>query len=89
MDPSNQSGAGANAGDEASENKVTTAAIVAKECLLAAAKMDPKTAHLWGNLSNAYYMTGDHKNSEKCLDKVPLLSFTLLPFFKFFLFSFF
>ncbi|PSS07717.1 UDP-N-acetylglucosamine--peptide N-acetylglucosaminyltransferase SEC [Actinidia chinensis var. chinensis] len=66
-------GAGANAGDEASEDQVTTAAIVAKECLLAAAKMDPKTAHLWGNLSNAYYMTGDHKNSEKCLDKAAKL----------------
>ncbi|KAL6997057.1 hypothetical protein U1Q18_007179 [Sarracenia purpurea var. burkii] len=65
-------GAGTNAGDGASEDQVT-ASNVARECLLAAVKMDPKAAHLWGNLSNAYYMTGDHKSSGKCLEKAAKL----------------
>lgn len=63
------SGTGANASDGASGDQVT-AANVAKECLLNALKMDSKAAHLWGNLSNAYYMSGDHKSSGKCLEKV-------------------
>ncbi|KDO69388.1 hypothetical protein CISIN_1g0088182mg, partial [Citrus sinensis] len=43
---------------------------VAKECLLAALKADPKAAHIWANLANAYYLTGDHRSSGKCLEKV-------------------
>ncbi|XAR50279.1 Protein O-GlcNAc transferase [Bertholletia excelsa] len=69
---SSVAGAGANAGEGASEDQVT-AANVAKECLLAAVKMDPKAAHLWANLANAYYMTGDHKSSVKCLEKAAKL----------------
>lgn len=60
-------GAGAN-DDGASEDQVT-AVNVAKECLLAAVKADPKAAHIWTNLANAYYMTGDHRSSGKCLEK--------------------
>ncbi|KAI8543865.1 hypothetical protein RHMOL_Rhmol08G0252200 [Rhododendron molle] len=65
-------GTGANASDGASGDQVT-AANVAKECLLTALKMDSKAAHLWGNLSNAYYMSGDHKSSGKCLEKAAKL----------------
>ncbi|XP_059444007.1 probable UDP-N-acetylglucosamine--peptide N-acetylglucosaminyltransferase SPINDLY [Corylus avellana] len=61
-------GAGANAGEGAAVDQVT-AVSVAKECLLAALKADPKAAHIWANLSNAYYMTGDHRSSGKCLEK--------------------
>jgi tetratricopeptide (TPR) repeat protein len=63
------SGAGANAGEGAAVEQVT-AVNVAKECLLAALKPDPKAAHIWANLANAYYMTGDHRSSGKCLEKV-------------------
>lgn len=73
--PSCYSGAGANAGDGASGDQIT-AANVAKECLLTALKIDSKAAHLWGNLSNAYYMAGDHKSSGKCLEKVLFNNFT-------------
>ncbi|CAL5361909.1 unnamed protein product [Camellia sinensis] len=65
-------GAGANAGEGAPEDQVL-AANVAKECLLAAVKMDPKAAHLWANLGNAYYLTSDHKSSGKCLEKAAKL----------------
>lgn len=43
---------------------------VAKECLLAATKADPRAAHIWTNLANAYYLIGDHRSSGKCLEKV-------------------
>lgn len=46
---------------------------VAKECLLAAAKADPRAAHVWVNLANAYYLVGDHRTSGKCLEKVLLV----------------
>lgn len=62
-------GAGANAGEGAFTEQVT-AVNVAKECLLAGLKADPKAAHIWSNLANAYYMTGDHRSSSKCLEKV-------------------
>lgn len=62
-------GAGANAGEGASLEQVTTVN-VAKECLLAALKIDPKAAHIWANLANAYFVTGDHRSSGKCLEKV-------------------
>ncbi|KAL5215634.1 hypothetical protein ABZP36_007035, partial [Zizania latifolia] len=42
---------------------------VAKECLLAAVKADPKAASAWINLANAYYMAGEHKNSRRCLEQ--------------------
>ncbi|KAG8054290.1 hypothetical protein GUJ93_ZPchr0001g30474 [Zizania palustris] len=42
---------------------------VAKECLLAAVKADPKAASVWVNLANAYYMAGEHKNSKRCLEQ--------------------
>ncbi|GJZ44625.1 hypothetical protein Tco_0591880 [Tanacetum coccineum] len=38
---------------------------VAKECLLAAAKADPKGAHVWTNIANAYYMAA--KLESNCL----------------------
>lgn len=65
-------GAGANGDDGACKHRVT-AVNVAKECLLAAAKADPKAAHVWTNLANAYYMAGDHRNSGKCLEKAAKL----------------
>ncbi|BAB92560.1 P0497A05.3 [Oryza sativa Japonica Group] len=42
---------------------------VAKECLLAAVKADPKAASVWVNLANAYYMAGEHRNSKRCLEQ--------------------
>ncbi|KAJ0106538.1 hypothetical protein Patl1_18206 [Pistacia atlantica] len=65
-------GAGANAGESACSDQVA-AVNVAKECLLAALKVDPKAAHIWANLANAYYMTGDHRSSGKCLEKAAKL----------------
>lgn len=62
-------GAGANSGESASINRVE-AVNVAKECLLAALKAEPKAAHIWANLANAYYMTCDHRSASKCLEKV-------------------
>lgn len=50
---------------------------VAKECLLAALKLDPKAAHAWANLANAYFVTGDHRSSAKCLEKVGADLFSL------------
>jgi Tfp pilus assembly protein PilF len=43
---------------------------VAKECLLAAVKADPKATSVWVNLANAYYMASEHKNSKRCLEQV-------------------
>lgn len=68
-------GAGANGDNEACLDK-NTAVNVAKECLLAAAKADPKAAHVWTNLANAYYMAGDHRHSGKCLEKVIIVFFS-------------
>lgn len=62
-------GAGANGDNGACLDRVS-AVNVAKECLLAAAKADPKASHVWTNLANAYYMAGDHRHSGKCLEKV-------------------
>lgn len=45
------------------------ALVVAKGCLLAAAKADPKAALVWVNLANAYHMAGDHRNSKRCLEQ--------------------
>nr|GMD31296.1 probable UDP-N-acetylglucosamine--peptide N-acetylglucosaminyltransferase SPINDLY isoform X1 [Ipomoea batatas] len=61
-------GAGANA-DGVALCDQEAAANVAKECLLAATNSDPKAAHIWTNLANAYYLTGDHKSSGRCLEK--------------------
>lgn len=63
------SGAGANAGEGTSADHVS-GINVAKECLLASLKENPKAAHIWANLANAYYITGDHRSSSKCLEKV-------------------
>ncbi|KAM5571809.1 hypothetical protein ABKV19_012075 [Rosa sericea] len=65
-------GAGANAGGGASADHVS-AINVAKECLLASLNEDPKAGHIWANLANAYYMTGDHRSSSKCLEKAAKL----------------
>ncbi|XP_022137325.1 uncharacterized protein LOC111008816 isoform X2 [Momordica charantia] len=61
-------GAGANSGETGAGEKVV-GINVAKECLLAALNVDPKAAHAWGNLANAYFVTGDHRSSAKCLEK--------------------
>nr|DAD45105.1 TPA_asm: hypothetical protein HUJ06_003335 [Nelumbo nucifera] len=61
-------GAGASAGEGACMPHVA-AANVAKECLLAAVRSDPRAAHIWVNLANAYYLAGDHKSARKCLEK--------------------
>ena len=60
--------AGANAGEGGVDEKVV-GMNVAKECLLAALKVDPKAAVAWENLANAYFVTGDHRSSAKCLEK--------------------
>ncbi|KAF2571225.1 hypothetical protein F2Q70_00000534 [Brassica cretica] len=65
-------GAGANGGPEASEEQKAHLN-VAKECLLAAVRADPKSAHAWVNLANSYYMMGDHRSSSKCLEKAAKL----------------
>ena len=62
-------GAGASAAEGASVDQAM-AVNVAKECLLAATKADAKSAHIWANLANAFYMSGDHRSSSKCLEKV-------------------
>ena len=46
------------------------ALVVAKECLLAAVRSDPKAASVWVNLANAYHMVGEHINSKRCLEQV-------------------
>jgi len=51
---------------------------VAKECLLAAVKADPKAASVWVNLANAYYMAGEHRNSKRCLEQVRTVISVLL-----------
>ncbi|VVB17856.1 unnamed protein product [Arabis nemorensis] len=65
-------GAGANGGAGASEDQKAPMN-VAKECLLAALRTDPKSAHAWVNLANSYYMMGDHRSSSKCLEKAAKL----------------
>ncbi|CAM0884214.1 unnamed protein product [Alopecurus aequalis] len=45
------------------------ALVVAKECLLAAVRSDPKAASVWVNLANAYHMVGEHRNSKRCLEQ--------------------
>lgn len=65
-------GAGANSGEGASEDQLI-AANVAKECLLAAVKVEPKAAHVWANLANAYYLMGDCRSSSKCFEKAAKL----------------
>ncbi|XP_062229063.1 uncharacterized protein LOC133926901 isoform X2 [Phragmites australis] len=52
---------------------------VAKECLLAAAKADPKAASVWVNLANAYYMAGEHRNSKRCLEQAAKLEPNHMP----------
>lgn len=67
------SGAGAGADDGGASEEQITAASVAKECLLAAVKSDPRAAHLWSNLANAYFLMGDHRSASKCLEKAAKL----------------
>ncbi|XP_010545984.1 PREDICTED: probable UDP-N-acetylglucosamine--peptide N-acetylglucosaminyltransferase SEC isoform X2 [Tarenaya hassleriana] len=69
---STAAGAGAKSGDDAFGDK-KAAMSVAKECLLAALRSDPKAAHAWVNLANSYYMIGDHRSSSKCLEKAAKL----------------
>jgi len=52
---------------------------VAKECLLAAVKADPKAASVWVNLANAYYMAGEHRNSKRCLEQAAKLEPNHMP----------
>ncbi|XP_034593866.1 uncharacterized protein [Setaria viridis] len=52
---------------------------VAKDCLLAAVKADPKAASVWVNLANAYYMAGEHRNSKKCLEQAAKLEPNHMP----------
>ncbi|KAH6770532.1 tetratricopeptide repeat protein [Perilla frutescens var. hirtella] len=60
-------GAGANADAQTSVDHVT-AVCIAKDCLLAGAKSDPRAAHIWTNLANAHHLIGDHRTSGKCLE---------------------
>jgi tetratricopeptide (TPR) repeat protein len=66
-------GAGANAAEGALAEQ-SKAANVAKECLLAAIKADGKSAHIWANLAYAFSISGDHRSSSKCLEKVLMAS---------------
>ncbi|KAL8041797.1 hypothetical protein ABFX02_09G007300 [Erythranthe guttata] len=61
-------GVGANSDAQTSADQFASVN-VAKECLLAAVKADPRAAHIWTNLANAYYLIGDHRTSGKCLEK--------------------
>ncbi|KAI9128870.1 hypothetical protein K1719_000353 [Acacia pycnantha] len=61
--------AGTSASEGASADQVV-AVNVAKECLLAAVKADPKSGHIWTNLANAFSLCGDHRSSSMCLEKV-------------------
>ncbi|XP_020597050.1 probable UDP-N-acetylglucosamine--peptide N-acetylglucosaminyltransferase SPINDLY isoform X2 [Phalaenopsis equestris] len=61
-------GPGANAGEGTYLHKVE-AATVARDCLLAATKIDPKSGPLWINLANAYYLIHDYDNAKRCLEK--------------------
>ncbi|PKI66627.1 probable UDP-N-acetylglucosamine--peptide N-acetylglucosaminyltransferase SPINDLY isoform X2 [Punica granatum] len=65
-------GAGANAGESGFVDQ-TTAVNVAKECLLAALKAEPKASHIWVNLADACYVAGDYRSSCKCLEKAAKL----------------
>nr|DAD24294.1 TPA_asm: hypothetical protein HUJ06_025758 [Nelumbo nucifera] len=65
-------GVGASAGEGACMPHVV-AANVAKECLLAAVRSDPRAAHIWVNLANAYYLAGDHRSAGRCLEKAEKL----------------
>ncbi|KAF8046799.1 hypothetical protein N665_3411s0005 [Sinapis alba] len=65
-------GAGANGGPGSFEDQKAHLN-VAKECLLAAVRADPKSAHAWVNLASSYYMMGDHRSSSKCLEKAAKL----------------
>uniref|UniRef100_A0A6V7QT76 UDP-N-acetylglucosamine--peptide N-acetylglucosaminyltransferase SPINDLY n=1 Tax=Ananas comosus var. bracteatus TaxID=296719 RepID=A0A6V7QT76_ANACO len=65
-------GPGANAGEGPYPHQVE-AVSVAKECLMAAIKADPKAASLWVNLSNAYDVAGEHRNSRRCLEQAAKL----------------
>lgn len=62
-------GAGAN-DDAQTSTDHAKAVCIAKDCLLAGAKSDPRAAHIWTNLANAYNLIGDHRTSGKCLEKV-------------------
>lgn len=73
-------GPGANAGEGAFMHQIE-AVTVAKECLLAAVKVDPRAGPLWVNLANAYYVSGDHRSAKKCLEKVKVFGTLLLLLF--------
>lgn len=62
-------GAGASAAEDALADRAM-AIHVAKECLLSAIKADGKSAHIWANLATAFSLSGDHRTSSKCLEKV-------------------
>ncbi|XP_020527648.1 probable UDP-N-acetylglucosamine--peptide N-acetylglucosaminyltransferase SPINDLY isoform X2 [Amborella trichopoda] len=49
------------------------AANAARVCLASAVKSDPKAGHSWVNLAHAYYMAGDHRNANKCLEQATKL----------------
>ncbi|ONK60634.1 uncharacterized protein A4U43_C08F20800, partial [Asparagus officinalis] len=59
---------GANAGEGAYVQKVEVGT-VAKDCLLATLRADPKAGPLWMNLANAYQVVGDYRNAKKCLEQ--------------------
>ncbi|XP_078173752.1 tetratricopeptide repeat (TPR)-containing protein isoform X1 [Carex rostrata] len=65
-------GPGAFAGEGHHSNQVE-GINVAKECLLAAVKAEPKAAQLWVNLANAYYLAGEHTNAKSCLEQAAQL----------------
>ncbi|XP_020260277.1 probable UDP-N-acetylglucosamine--peptide N-acetylglucosaminyltransferase SPINDLY isoform X2 [Asparagus officinalis] len=65
-------GPGANAGEGAYVQQVE-AGTVAKDCLLAALRVDPKAGPLWVNLANAYQVVGDYRNAKKCLEQAAKL----------------
>ncbi|PKA65703.1 T-complex protein 1 subunit epsilon [Apostasia shenzhenica] len=70
--PSCVFGPGAGAADGANQN-IVEAATVARDCLLAAAKADPKFGPLWVNLAIAYSVIQDYAKAKRCLEKAAKL----------------
>ncbi|KAJ3682435.1 hypothetical protein LUZ60_015008 [Juncus effusus] len=60
-------------GAEGSNSNQVDAINVAKECLLTAVKAEPKSAPLWVNLANAYFLANEHRNSKNCLEQAAKL----------------
>eukprot|EP00249_Psilotum_nudum_P015308 c25253_g1_i1 orf=711-3452(+) len=66
------SGVGAGAGQGAYTLRLG-AAIAARQCLVAALKIDPKAGPVWVNLAAAYTVSGDLSSASRCLEQASKL----------------